>query len=167
LVPSDRVIVPSALAWAAPPAATEPVVVTAGHAPEHAPEHIDASPVSFTHRYTARPDPLVRNVFPDAVAVVIVVLPDALPPVGVPVADGDPLAGGALLLELLPLLHAATRIAVAAAPASTAPTRVTGGSPCATLRSRPPARCMCPRCLSAPDVAVVGLLIYIVSLRHD
>ncbi|HUN38125.1 MAG TPA: hypothetical protein VMU95_39545 [Trebonia sp.] len=154
-----------------PPALTEPLAVTGGHAPAHAPEHCDASPVSFTHRYTARPDPSVRNVVPDALAVVISVAPDepAEPldaAAGLLLADA-PAAGDVLLLELPPLLHAATRIAVAAAPTSTAPIRSTGGSPCMAARSRPPAGCTCSPCVSVPELSVIGLPIYIVSLRHD
>jgi hypothetical protein len=44
------VIVPRSLAFALPDALGDPVVVTGGHAPAHAPEHVDAPPVSFAHR---------------------------------------------------------------------------------------------------------------------
>jgi hypothetical protein len=116
-VPSERVIVPSSLAVALPDAVGAPVVVTGGHAPAHAPEHCDASPVSLTHRYTARPEPLVRNVFPDDVAVVMTVPPDAaeLPLAALAgAAAPDELAGAALLL--LPLAHAAASSATPTAP---------------------------------------------------
>ena len=64
LVPSDRVIVPMSLALAPPDAVAVPVVVTGGQAPAQAPLQLDMSPVSFAHRYTARPEPLVRKVPP-------------------------------------------------------------------------------------------------------
>ena len=123
LVPSDRVIVPRSLALALPPAWTAPDAVTGGQAPAQAPEHVEASPVSLTQRYTARPEPSVRNVFPDDEAVVIVLPPDpaaagpAAPLAGAAAAlplPVPPLAGALLLL--LPLLHAAATRAMAAAP---------------------------------------------------
>jgi hypothetical protein len=121
LVPSDRVIVLRSLDVALPDAVTVPVVVTGGHAPAHAPVHMDASPVSLTHRYTARPEPSVRNVPADDVAVVMTVPPDALPLAAALLGAGaaaELLAGaaaGAAVL-LLALEHAATRTAAATAP---------------------------------------------------
>jgi hypothetical protein len=95
--------------------------------------------VSFTHRYTARPEPAVRNVPADDVAVVMTVAPDALAP---PLAAAAPLAGtllaaaplaGALLagagaaVLLPPLLHAATSSAAATVPPIPAATRAGAG----------------------------------------
>jgi hypothetical protein len=122
-VPSDRVIVLRSLAFALPDAVTVPVAVTGGHAPAHAPVHMEALPVSLTHRYTARPEPSVRNVFPDDEAVLMTVDPDP-PPLALPAAAGELLAGagaellaaGAAELLLLPLAHAAT-----SSPTPTAP----------------------------------------------
>jgi hypothetical protein len=68
--------------------------------------------VSLTHRYTARPEPSVRNVFPDAVEVVMTVAPDALL---LPAAAAGELAAGAAAL-LLPLEHAATSRPTPTAP---------------------------------------------------
>jgi hypothetical protein len=116
LVPSDRVIVPRSLAFALPDAVTVPVAVTGGHAPAHAPEHVDASPVSLTHRYTARPEPSVRNVPADDDAVVMTVLPDALAPPALLAGAAAALLAGAAALLLLPLEHAATSIATPTAP---------------------------------------------------
>jgi hypothetical protein len=87
---------------------------------------MEASPVSLTHRYTARPEPSVRNVFPDDEAVLITVEPDPLAPplagallagalLDPAAAAGELLAGAAELL-LLPLAHAAT-----SSPTPTAP----------------------------------------------
>ena len=91
--------------------------------------------MSFTHRYTARPDPSVRNVDPDAVAVVIVVPPDAFPVADAPVADAPVL--GALVLLLL-LAHADTSRAVATPATSAAPILSPGDTSAATARSRAP-----------------------------
>jgi hypothetical protein len=121
LVPSDRVIVPTSLAFALPDAVTVPVAVTGGQAPAHAPVHADMSPVSLVHRYTARPEPSVRNVFPDAEAVLMTVEPVPLPLAGAAgalLAGALPelLAGAAAELLLPPLAHAAT-----SSPTPTAP----------------------------------------------
>jgi hypothetical protein len=126
LVPSDRVIVPRSLAFALPDAVTVPVAVTGGHAPAHAPVHMEAAPVSLTHRYTARPEPLVRNVFPDDDAVAMTVDPDPLPLAAaageLAAAAGELAAGAAELLAgaaaelLLPLAHAATKSPTPTAP---------------------------------------------------
>jgi hypothetical protein len=121
LLPSDRVIVPRSLAFAAPDAVAAPVVVTGGQAPAHAPLQLDMSPVSFTHRYTARPEPLVRTVPAEVEAVLMTVPPDA-PALLLgddPAAAGVPAAGvpAAPVLLLLPaLLHAATSSAAPSAP---------------------------------------------------
>jgi hypothetical protein len=125
LVPSDRVIVPRSLAFALPAAVTVPVAVTGGHAPAHAPEQADVPPLSLTHRYTARPEPSVRNVSPDDVAVVISVDPDPLPLAAAllePAAAGE-LAAGAAALLLLPLAQAATSTATPTAPPTPAASR--------------------------------------------
>jgi hypothetical protein len=125
LVPSERVIVPMSLAMALPDAVAVPVVVTGGHAPAQAPLQLDMSPVSFTHRYTARPEPLVRKVPAEDLAVVMTVPPDelALPeedaPAGEAGADAGALLGllGVLVLLVLPaLLHAATTTAATSPP---------------------------------------------------
>ena len=114
MVPSDRVIVPSSLAFAPPDAVTVLVVVTGGQAPAHAPVHADMSPLSLAHRYTARPELVTRNVPPDDVAVV---MPVVLAPLALPAGDaGAVLAGALLLLLLLPLEHAATSSAAPTAP---------------------------------------------------
>jgi hypothetical protein len=120
LVPSDRVIVPRSLAFALPDAVTVPVAVTGGQAPAHAPVHADVPPVSLTHRYTARPEPSVRNVPADDVAVLMTVAPpDALAPPALLAGAAAALlavAAGAAALLLLPLEHAATSIATPTAP---------------------------------------------------
>jgi hypothetical protein len=94
------------------------VAITGGHAPAHAPVQVDVLPVSLTHRYTARPEPSVRNVLPDDVAVVMTVDPDP-PPLAAallaPAAAGELAAGAALLLPP-PLEHAATSKATPTAP---------------------------------------------------
>jgi hypothetical protein len=83
---------------------------------------MEAAPVSLTHRYTARPEPSVRNVFPDDEAVLMTVEPDPLaPPLAGALLDpaaaaGELLAGAAAELLLLPLAHAAT-----SSPTPTAP----------------------------------------------
>jgi hypothetical protein len=126
LVPSDRVIVPRSLAFALPDAVTVPVAVTGGHAPAHAPVQADVSPVSLTHRYTARPEPSVRNVPADDVAVLMTVAPpDALAPPALLAGAAALLAGaaGAAALLLLPLEHAATSIATPTAPPTPAASR--------------------------------------------
>jgi hypothetical protein len=117
LLPSDRVIVPRSLAFALPDADAVPVLVTGGQAPAHAPVHADVPPASLVHRYTARPEPLVKNEFPDDEAVVMTVAPDPLAAalLGADAPAGEPLAAPGLLL-LLPLEHAATSIAAPTAP---------------------------------------------------
>lgn len=116
MVPSERVIVPRSLAIALPDAVGVPVVVTGGHAPAHAPEQADASLVSLVHRYTARPEPVVRNVSPDAVAVVMTVAPPAAAAL-LGAAAAAELAGAAgTELLLLPLEHAAASSATPTAP---------------------------------------------------
>jgi hypothetical protein len=119
LVPSDRVIVPRSLAFALPDAVTVLVVVTGGQAPAHAPVHMDASPVSLAHRYTARPEPLTRNVPPDDEAVVMTVAVVLALPLAAALlagAAGELLAGAVVLLLLLLLEHAATSTAAPTAP---------------------------------------------------
>src|ERR1700689_4587304 len=103
------------LALAPPVAVAVPVVVTGGQAPAQAPLQFDMSPVSFTHRYTALPDPVVRKVPADDLAVVMTVPPDApaAPAAGDDAAalgDDAPAgeAGAAALVLLAALLHAAT-----------------------------------------------------------
>src|SRR3984885_2574265 len=105
------------LALALPDAVAVAVVVTGGHAPAQAPLQLDMSPVSFTHRYTARPEPLVRKVPAEDFAVVMTVPPDELAPAG-EAAAGDPVgdAAGAAALLVPPLLHAATMTAAPSAP---------------------------------------------------
>src|SRR5580698_5777378 len=68
------------LALALPDAVAVAVVVTGGHAPAQAPLQLDMSPVSLTHRYTARPEPLVRKVPAEDFAVVMTVPPEELAP---------------------------------------------------------------------------------------
>src|ERR1700722_1186261 len=121
------------LALAPPVAVAVAVVVTGGQAPAQAPLQFDMSPVSFTHRYTALPDPVVRKVPADDLAVVMTVPPDApaAAPLAGAAAGGDDAAGddaagvdaagvdaaGAAAALLLPaLLHAATVAAAASAP---------------------------------------------------
>jgi hypothetical protein len=116
LVPSDRVMVPRSLAFAPPAAVAVPVVVTGGQAPAHAPEHADVSPVSLTHRYTARPELVVRNVPAADEAVVMTVAPDALAPLAAGLLAAALLAGPAAAVLLLPLLQAAARRATPTAP---------------------------------------------------
>jgi hypothetical protein len=105
-------MVPRSLALAAPDAVTLPVVVTGGHAPAHAPEQADMPLLSLVHRYTAWPEPLVRNVPADDEAVVMTVDPDPppLPPAAAALEDdapaGELLAAAPVLLP--PLLQAAT-----------------------------------------------------------
>src|ERR1700722_8780687 len=112
------------LALAPPVAVAVAVVVTGGQAPAQAPLQFDMSPVSFTHRYTALPDPVVRKVPADDLAVVMTVPPDA--PAAAAAGDdaaalGDDApageAGGAAALVLLAaLLHAATSRAAPTPP---------------------------------------------------
>lgn len=116
MVPSDLVIVLRSLAFTPPDPVTEDAV-TGGHAPAHAPVHADCPMASFTHKYTARPEPVVRNVAPPELAVVITIGPELLPPDALPLA-ADPAAAGELLLLLPPpLLHAARSAAAIPAPA--------------------------------------------------
>jgi hypothetical protein len=100
---------------AAPEAVAVPVVVTGGQAPAQAPVQLDMSPVSFAHRYTARPEPLVRKVPPEDVAVSMTVAPEALDPL---LEEEDPAgeAGAAAVPLLAALLQAATTTAAPSAP---------------------------------------------------
>ena len=72
-MPSDRVIVPRSLAFAPPAAVSLPVAGTGGQAAAHAPEQADMFMPSLAHRYTVRPDPLVRNAPAEPASVVITV----------------------------------------------------------------------------------------------
>jgi hypothetical protein len=81
------------------------------------------SPVSFTHRYTARPELVVRTVPAEDLAVVMTVPPDApaaaagddAPALGVDAPAGE--AGAAAELPVLAaLLHAATSSAAPTPP---------------------------------------------------
>jgi hypothetical protein len=170
LVPSDRVIAPRSLATAEPPAVTVPVAGTGGHAPEHAPEHWDASPVSFTHRYTTCPDPSVRNVVPDAVAVVISVpaeAADALPVADAPAADDAPVPGELLPpVLLLPLAHAVTISAVATAPITAAPNLSPGDTSVAAARSPEPIRVILLPGRDITFLAVITMLMFSSSSPH-
>src|ERR1700729_1203261 len=102
------------LAFALPDAVAVAVVVTGGHAPAQAPLQLDMSPVSLTHRYTARPELVARTVPADDFAVVMTVPPEEL------ALEDDPpageAAGAAALLLVAPLLHAATTTAALSAP---------------------------------------------------
>jgi hypothetical protein len=102
------VIVPRSAATTPPDAVTPPLAVTGGHAPAHAPEHTDLSLLSFTHRYTARPDPSVRNDPAEPERTVITVLDPALAAAGLAAA----VAPAWVLLLLPPLAHAAASSAV-------------------------------------------------------
>jgi hypothetical protein len=100
---------------ASPEAVTVPLAVTGGHAPAHAPLQLDMPPVSFTHRYTARPEPSVRKEPAEDEAVSMTVAPDAL----AALAEDDGPAGELLaapVVLLVPLLHAATSSAAPSAP---------------------------------------------------
>src|SRR5258708_25205442 len=55
MVPSERVIVPSRDGLTPLPACGAPLTVTGGHAAAHAPEHVDALPLSASNRYRVRP----------------------------------------------------------------------------------------------------------------
>jgi hypothetical protein len=99
------------------------VVVTGGHAPAQAPLQLDMGPVSFTHRYTARPEALVKTVPAEDFAVVMTVPPEELAPaLGEDAAGADEAgadeagAAGAAALLLAALLHAATTTAAPSAP---------------------------------------------------
>ena len=98
-MPSDRVIVPRSLAFAPPVAVSLPVAGTGGQAAAHAPEQADMFMPSLAHRYTARPDPAVRNA-PAGPAWVVITVPvvDAL--------AGLPAAGAELGEEAAALPHA-------------------------------------------------------------
>jgi hypothetical protein len=74
------------------------------------------SPVSLTHRYTARPELVVRNVPADDEAVVMTVAPDALAPLAAGLVAAALLAGAAAAVLLLPLLQAAASRATPTAP---------------------------------------------------
>jgi hypothetical protein len=81
---------------------------------------VDMSPVSFAHRYTARPEPLARTVPSEDLAVVMTVPPDALAPL-LEEGDDDAPAGDAgaaapALLLVPALLHAATTTAATSPP---------------------------------------------------
>jgi hypothetical protein len=112
------------LALALPAAVGVPVVVTGGHAPAQAPLQLDMSPVSFTHRYTALPEPLVKTVPAEDFAVVMTVPPPdvAAPalgeeaPAGEDAPAGEAGAAGAAAVLLPALLQAATVAAAATAP---------------------------------------------------
>ena len=98
-MPSDRVIVPRSLAFAPPVAVSVPVAGTGGHADAHAPEQADMFMPSLAHRYTVRPDPLVRNA-PAEPAWVVITVPvvDALaelPAAGAELAGAEGDGGGA------------------------------------------------------------------------
>jgi hypothetical protein len=100
LVPSDRVIVPRSLAFAPPVAVSVPVAGTGGQAAAHAPEHADMFMPSLAHRYTVRPDPLVKNA-PAEPAWVVITVPvvDALaelPAAGAELAGAEGDAAAAL-----------------------------------------------------------------------
>lgn len=153
MLPSERVIVPRSLAFALPAAVGVLVVVTGGQAPAHAPEHADASPVSLTHRYTARPELVVRNVPADDEAVVMTVAldPAALPLAALPLAAllgadaAGELAGAEAELLLLPLLHAATSI-----PTPTAPVTLAASLAGADIRFITETRISLVSCLARP-----------------
>jgi hypothetical protein len=83
--------------------------------------------------YTARPDPSVRNVAPDAVAVVIMVEPEAPPPEEAFDA-GAPVAGVPVLDELLE--HADTSSTVPTAATATAASLSPGETSATAARSR-------------------------------
>src|SRR5580698_1074542 len=113
------------LALALPDAVAAAVVVTGGHAPAQAPLQLDMSPVSLTHRYTARPEPLVRKVPAEDFAVVMTVPPEELAPLlgedapaGEAGAAAEEGAAGAAapVLVLAALLHAATTTAATSPP---------------------------------------------------
>ena len=101
MVPSDRVIVPRSLAFAPPVAVSVPVAGTAGQAAAHAPEQSDMFMPSLAHRYTARPDPAVRNA-PAEPAWVVITVPVADALAGFPAAE----LAGAEGDEAAALLHA-------------------------------------------------------------
>jgi hypothetical protein len=131
------VIVPRSLAFALPDAVAVPATVTGGQAPAHAPEHADVPPVSLTHRYTARPEPSVRNSPADEEAVLMTVEPDPLAPplaalLGADAPAGELLAAAPVLLLLLPLAHAATRTATPTAPPTPAASRAGADIRCNT-----------------------------------
>ena len=97
-MPSDRVIVPRALAFTLPVAVSLPVAGTGGQAAAHAPEQSDMFMPSLAHRYTVRPDPSVRNV-PAEPAWVVITVPvvDAL--AELPAAGAEPGDAVAALLH--------------------------------------------------------------------
>jgi hypothetical protein len=71
----------------------------------------------LTHRYTARPELVVRNVPADDEAVVMTVAPDVLAPLAAAgLLAAALLAGPAAAVLLLPLLQAAARRATPTAP---------------------------------------------------
>src|ERR1700733_10396224 len=96
------------------------VVVTGGHAPAQAPVQFDMSPVSLVHRYTALPDPVVRKVPADDLAVVMTVPPDAAGDDAAALGDDAPAgeagAAGAAAVLLAALLQAATSSAAPSPP---------------------------------------------------
>src|SRR6202050_5830038 len=94
-------MVPRSLALAPPVAVSVPVAGTGGQAAAHAPEQADMFMPSLAHRYTVRPDPLVRNA-PAEPAWVVITVPvvDALaelPAAGAELAEAEPGAAAALL----------------------------------------------------------------------
>jgi hypothetical protein len=87
---------------ALPVAVSVPVAGTGGQAAAHAPEQADMFVPSLAHRYTVRPDPLVRNV-PVEPAWVVITVPvvDAL--AELPAAAGELVGAEG---EAAALLHA-------------------------------------------------------------
>jgi hypothetical protein len=97
--------VPRSLAFALPAAVSVPVAGTGGQADAHAPEQSDMFMPSLAHRYTVRPDAVVRNAPAEPAWVVITV-----PVVELPAAAAE-LAGAEVEAAALP--HAATSSAEA------------------------------------------------------
>jgi hypothetical protein len=121
LVPSDLVIVLRSLDFALPEAVTVPLAITGGQAPVHAPVQADVPLPSLAHRYTARPEPSVRIVPPELVAVVMTVEPEPPAALDAPAGEAAPAPG-----LLLPLAHAAASTATAAAPPTPVASLATG-----------------------------------------
>ena len=86
-MPSERVVNPKSDATTPDPADGVDAANTGGHAFAHAPEHTDLSPVSATHKYTARPEGPIKYVPSDPFVVEIAPPPDDDP--------DDPDAAGA------------------------------------------------------------------------
>jgi hypothetical protein len=93
--------VPRSLAFAPPVAVSVPVAGTGGQAAAHAPEQAEEFMPSLAHRYTVRPDPLVRNAPAEPASVVITVpVVDALaelPAAGAEPVEAEPGEAAALL----------------------------------------------------------------------